>query len=71
MLKCEWVWKATGRYRTYSSLAKLQPWFLSFRWKTCLRQNCNLVPEFAEEDLPLDRPATLVPEFAVEDPPLV
>ena len=26
-----------------------------------------LVPEFAEEDLPLDRTATLVPEFAVKD----
>ena len=24
------------------SLAKLQPWFLSLRWKTCLRQNCSL-----------------------------
>ena len=34
--------KATGSYRTYSSLVKLQPWFLSLRWKTCLRQNCNL-----------------------------
>ena len=21
---------------------KLQSWFLSFRWKTCLRQNCSL-----------------------------
>ena len=30
-----------------------------------------LVPEFAVEDLPLDRTATLVPEFAVEDLPLV
>ena len=24
------------------SLVKLQPWFLSLRWKTCLRQNCSL-----------------------------
>ena len=24
------------------SLVKLQPWFLSLRWKTCLRQNCIL-----------------------------
>ena len=23
------------------SLVKLQPWFLSLRWKTCLRQNCS------------------------------
>ena len=24
------------------SQVKLQRWFLSFRWKTCLRQNCSL-----------------------------
>ena len=24
------------------SLVKLQPWFLSLQWKTCLRQNCRL-----------------------------
>ena len=24
------------------SLVKLQPWFLSLRWETCLRQNCSL-----------------------------
>ena len=24
------------------SLVKLQPWFLSLRWKTCLRHNCSL-----------------------------
>ena len=24
------------------SLVKLQPWFLSFEWKTCLQQNCSL-----------------------------
>ena len=24
------------------SLVKLQPWFLSLRWKICLRQNCSL-----------------------------
>ena len=24
------------------SLVKLQPWFLSLRWKTCLWQNCSL-----------------------------
>ena len=29
-----------------------------------------LVPEFAVEDLPLERTATLVPEFAVKDLPL-
>ena len=23
-------------------LAKLQPWFLSLQWKTCLWQNCSL-----------------------------
>ena len=28
--------KATGSYRIYLSLVKLQLWFLSLRWKTCL-----------------------------------
>ena len=46
--------KATGSYRTYSSLVKLQPRFLTF----------------AMEDLPLGRIAVLVPEFAVKDLPL-
>ena len=36
------VRKATGSYRTYLSLVKLQPGFLSLRWKTCLWQNCSL-----------------------------
>ena len=36
MLKREWVRKTTGSYRTYSFLVKLQPWFLSLRWKVCL-----------------------------------
>ena len=35
MLKREWR-EATGSYRTYQSLVKLQPRFLSLRWKTCL-----------------------------------
>ena len=30
------MWKATGRYRTYLSLVKLQLWFLRLQWKTCL-----------------------------------
>ena len=34
--------EATGSYRTYSALIKLQPWFLSLPWKTCLRQNSSL-----------------------------
>ena len=33
MLKREWV---TGSYRTYSSIVKPQPRFLSLQWKTCL-----------------------------------
>ena len=45
------VRNATGSYRTYSSLVKLQPRFLSF----------------AMGDLPLGRIADLVPEFAVKD----
>ena len=28
--------KVTGSYRTYLSLVKLQPWFLSSQYKTCL-----------------------------------
>ena len=28
--------ESNGKYRTYSSLVKLQPWFLSLRWKTGL-----------------------------------
>ena len=28
--------KAIESYRTYSSLVKLQPWFLSLQLKTCL-----------------------------------
>ena len=36
MLKGEWVRKATGSYRTSSSLVKLEPRLLSLQWKTCL-----------------------------------
>ena len=32
--------------------------------------NATIVPEFAEEYLPLDRTAALEPEFAVKDLPL-
>ena len=39
MLKREWIAES---YRTYSSLVKLQPWFLSLRWKTCLCAECFL-----------------------------
>ena len=28
--------KAAGSYRTYLSPVKLQPWFISLQWKTCL-----------------------------------
>ena len=33
------------------SQAKLQPWFLSLRWKTCLRQNCSLGSSACSEGL--------------------
>ena len=36
MLKREWCVESNGSYRTYLSLVKLQPWFLSLRWKACL-----------------------------------
>ena len=43
MLKREWSaekqWEATAPIKY---LVKLQPWFLSLWWKTCLRQNCSL-----------------------------
>ena len=29
------MWKAMGSYCTYSSLVKLQPWFLNLQFKTC------------------------------------
>ena len=43
--------KATGSYRSYPSLIKLQPWVL----------------ETAVEDLPLGRTVALVAAFAVKD----
>ena len=36
MVKREWGAESNGSYRTYSSLVKLQPRFLSLQWKTCL-----------------------------------
>ena len=36
ILKREWSAEKTGSCRTYLSLVKLQPWFLSLQWKTCL-----------------------------------
>ena len=46
--------KAMGNYPTYLTPSKI----------------ATLVPEFAVEDLPLDRTKTLVPAFAMEDLPL-
>ena len=39
ILKREWGAEVTAPIQ---SLVKQQPWFLSLRWKTCLRQNCSL-----------------------------
>ena len=48
--------KATESYRSYSSLVKLQPRFLSLQWKTCLLGRiAALVPEFAVKYLSLGR----------------
>ena len=56
MLKREWGAESTGCYRTYSSLIKLQPRFLSLQWKICLLDRiAALIPEFAVKDLPLGR----------------
>ena len=54
MLKREWGAESNG---------KLPHLFIPSKTAT-------LVPEFAVEDLPLDRTATLVPAFAVKDLPL-
>ena len=56
MLMREWGTKSNG---------KLLHLFIPSRPKTA-----TLVPEFAVEDLPLDRSATLVPAFAVKGLPL-
>ena len=48
--------KATGSYRTYSSLVKLQPRFLSLP----LGRIAALVPEFAVKDLPLGRTLMMI-----------
>ena len=43
MLKREWGAESNGEATApIKSLVKLQPWFQSLRWKTCLRQNCSL-----------------------------
>ena len=56
MLQREWGGESNGSYRTYSSLVKLQPRFLSLQWKSCLLGRiAALVPEFAVKDLPLGR----------------
>ena len=54
MLKRDWGAESNG---------KLQHLFIPSK-------TAALVPEFAVEDLPLDRTATLVPGFAVKDLPL-
>ena len=66
MLKREWVRKETGSYRTYSSLVKLQPWFLSLWWDTCLW--AELQPWFLSlrGRSAFGRTAILVPAFAVK-----
>ena len=42
------------------SLVKLQPWFLSLRWNTCLRQNRNLGSCAYSEEVPALRQNTLM-----------
>ena len=37
-----WCGKQREATASIKFLVKLQPWFLSLRWKTCLRQNCSL-----------------------------
>ena len=54
MLKREWGAESNGTLPHLFSSSK----------------TATLVPEFTEEDLPLDRTVTLVPAFAVKDLPL-
>ena len=43
MLKSEWSAEINEKLpHLFNPLVKLQTWFLSLRWKTCLRQNCSL-----------------------------
>ena len=42
------------------SLVKLQPWFLSLRWKTCLRQNFSLGSCSCSEGLALGQNTLMV-----------
>ena len=42
MLKRKGCWKQREATTPIQSLVKLQPCFLSLRWKTCLQQNCSL-----------------------------
>ena len=51
MLKREWG-AENKREATapIQSLVKLQPWFLTLRWKTCLGQNCSLEQNTHDDD---------------------
>ena len=42
MLKIEGCGKQREATAPIQFLVKVQPWFLSLRWKICLRQNCSL-----------------------------
>ena len=53
MLKREWSAESNGKLPLLSIPSKTETW----------------APEFAVEDLPLNRTAALVPEFAVKDLP--
>ena len=47
--------RAMGSYCTYSSLVKLQSWFLSLRARPAFGRTAALVPALAVKDLPLGR----------------
>ena len=55
MLKREGRGKQREVTALIQSLAKLQPWFLSLRWKTCLQQSSSLGSCACSEVLPLGR----------------
>ena len=56
MLRSEWGAESNGKLPHLLIPSKTAPWFLSLRWKTCLRKNCSL-GTYARtvNDLPLGR----------------
>ena len=54
------VQKVTGSNRTYSSVVKLQPWFLSLQWRSAFGQNCNVGSYFSSERAVLEQNTMMI-----------